>query len=170
MDRQSIYIVMGASGCGKSTLGQALAQALRLPFYEGDDYHPTANLARMSAGQALTDEDRAPWLGQLRQLIQGHLDHGTGAVLSCSALKRHYRDQLGREAAICYVWLDADANTLTQRLASRTDHFMPASLLASQLDCLEPPTDPEYFVRLPADSALTDQLARLVPQEIPSHG
>lgn len=161
MDRPSIYIVMGVSGCGKSTLGQALAQRLALPFYEGDDFHPADNLAKLRAGQALNDRDRGPWLALLRQKINHHLSAGNGAVLSCSALKRTYRDQLGREPAILYVWLDADSTTLTERLNQRTGHFMPASLLASQLACLEQPAHPEQYIRLPAQLSLAEQLALL---------
>lgn len=135
-------VVMGVSGCGKSTVAQALAQRLRLPFIEGDALHPPDNVAAMSAGTPLTDEDRRGWL----QAVAATLAQAetTGAVVTCSALKRSYRDQLRASApGLRFVHLTGPQSLLAQRLQSRAGHYMPASLLQSQLDTLEPPATDE---------------------------
>lgn len=127
---------MGVSGSGKSTLGERLAVRLGVPFLEGDDLHPAANVAAMAAGRALTDDDRWPWLATLRDWAGAQ---HTGCVLSCSALRRAYRDVL-REAGddVVFVHVDAPALLLAERMAARQGHFMPPALLASQLATLEP--------------------------------
>ncbi len=135
-----IFVVMGVSGCGKSTVGAQLAQALKLPFLEGDVLHPESNVARMAAGVPLSDEDREGWLQALAgRLRQAHAA-GQGMVLSCSALKRAYRDILrGGAPALRLVYLRGDPELLAARMAARTGHYMPLSLLDSQLATLEPP-------------------------------
>ena len=135
-----IFVVMGVSGCGKSTVGAQLAEALALPFLEGDVLHPESNVARMAAGVALSDEDREGWLQALAaRLRQAHVA-GRGMVLSCSALKRAYRDILrGGAPALRLVYLRGDPALLAARMAARTGHYMPLSLLDSQLATLEPP-------------------------------
>ena len=135
-------VVMGVSGCGKSTVAQALAARLRLPFVEGDGLHPPANVAAMAAGSPLTDEDRHGWLQAVaRVLVQAE---STGVVVTCSALKRSYRDQLRASApALQFVHLTGPQSLLAQRLQNRTGHYMPASLLQSQIDTLEPPAADE---------------------------
>jgi gluconokinase len=136
----SPIVVMGVSGSGKSTLGAALAQRLRVPFADGDDFHPPANVAKMTAGQALDDDDRYPWLEAIGQWLA---DHPDGGVMSCSALKRKYRDQLRRHCAdVEFLHLSGTPEVISKRQASRPGHFMPASLLQSQFATLEP-LDPD---------------------------
>ena len=139
-----ILVVMGVSGCGKSTVGQQVADALQLPFLEGDDFHPPENVARMAAGVALTDADRQGWLQTLAGHIAAAGQSGQGLVLSCSALKRSYRDVLRRgDAATRFIYLHGDPQLLASRMAARTKHYMPSSLLDSQLATLEPPAPDE---------------------------
>ncbi len=139
-----IVVVMGVSGCGKSSVGQRLAAALQLPFLEGDDFHPADNVARMAAGIALTDTDREGWLRTLADRIAQADLQGRGLVLSCSALKRSYRDLLRQGAShLRFIYLHGDAQLLARRMAARTRHYMPASLLDSQLATLEPPAPEE---------------------------
>ncbi len=128
-------VVMGVSGSGKSTAGAALAQRLRVPFADADDFHPPANIAKMTAGRALDDDDRFPWLEIIGQWLDQHSD---GGVMSCSALKRAYRDQLRRHCPdVRFLHLSGSAEVIERRQASRPGHFMPASLLASQFHTLE---------------------------------
>jgi carbohydrate kinase (thermoresistant glucokinase family) len=130
-------VVMGVSGCGKSTVGRLLAQALARPYVEGDELHPAHNVARMAAGIALTDADRQGWLQAVAQRLG---DAPGGVVVTCSALKRSYRDLLRAAAPdLRLVYLHGDAALLAARMRSRPGHYMPASLLQSQLDTLEPP-------------------------------
>ncbi len=129
-------VMMGVSGCGKSTVGRALAQALGLRFVEGDDLHPPANVARMAAGQPLDDAARAPWL----DAVAAELAAPGPLVLTCSALRRRYRDRLRAAApGLRLVFLHGRTELLAQRLQARRHHYMPVSLLQSQLDALEPP-------------------------------
>lgn len=152
---------MGVSGSGKSTLGTALAGHWAVPFYEGDHYHPPANLDRMRSGKPLDDTHRLPWLHSLRELIQTHLDNHSPAVISCSALKHRYRELLGRETNLWYIWLDLPEQNLQARLDSRAAHFMPASLLSSQLTALEPPTPDEQYLKLDASQPPEMMIARI---------
>ena len=132
-------VVMGVSGSGKSSVGRALARTLGRPFVEGDDLHPSANVAAMSAGVPLTDEMRAPWLAALRDELTSRHRAGTDVVLACSALRRAYRDVLRTAAGgVRFVHVVVPPDELARRLGRRTDHFMPASLLSSQLATLEP--------------------------------
>lgn len=135
-----VYLVMGVSGSGKSTVGRALAQRLGVPFYDGDDFHPAANVAKMSRGIPLDDADRVPWLARLHDLIAGHLARGATAVVACSALKKQYRDQLRAGSdGVNIIYLQGSFALIQQRMAARPDHFMPAGMLRSQFDALEPP-------------------------------
>lgn len=138
-----VIIVMGVSGAGKTTIGRALATGLGWTFYEGDDYHPPRNIEKMSAGQPLADEDRAPWLSALRMLIDDLLARDDRAVIACSALRHEYRKRLtpagGQRESVRFVFLDVPAATLRQRLRQRQGHFMTDALLDSQLATLEPP-------------------------------
>lgn len=136
---------MGVSGCGKSTVGIQLAAALGLEFLEGDSVHSAANVARMAAGFALTDADRAGWLQTLAERIGAARMEGTGLVLSCSALKRAYRDILRQGAPdLHFLYLQGDYDLLAARMAARTGHYMPLSLLVSQLATLEVPDPDEH--------------------------
>lgn len=139
-------VVMGVSGSGKSTLGEGIAAALAAPFQEGDDLHPPANIAKMAAGLPLTDADRAPWLDRVAAWLMA----GEGwRVVTCSALKRSYRDHLRAAAAgVRFVWIDTPEGELARRVTHRTGHYMPASLLGSQLATLEPPTPDEAALRV----------------------
>ncbi|TAM67278.1 gluconokinase [Mycobacterium sp.] len=136
MSRSAPVVVMGVSGSGKSTVGAALAQRTRVPFVDADTLHPAANVAKMAAGEPLDDEDRYPWLEKIGEWLAGHRD---GGVVSCSALKRKYRDQLRAHCpGVEFLHLSGSADLIAGRLAARPGHFMPAALLRSQLDTLEP--------------------------------
>ncbi|MCL6705433.1 gluconokinase [Pseudomonas sp. R2.Fl] len=135
-------IVMGVSGCGKSSVGALLAERLGLPFVEGDSLHPATNVEKMGKGIPLTDEDRWPWLETIGALMAGALAKGEGIVVSCSALKKVYRDRLRQAAGgeLAFVYLSGSYELLKERMGARTGHFMPLSLLDSQLATLEVPT------------------------------
>jgi gluconokinase len=131
-------VVMGVSGTGKSTIGRALAETLDREFVEGDELHPHANRVKMAAGIPLDDSDRAPWLDR----VAAELD--TPVIVACSALKRSYRDRLRRVAPdLVLVFLHGEATLLAARMEGRDGHFMPSSLLKSQLDTLEEPAADE---------------------------
>ncbi|MEV6987116.1 gluconokinase [Sphaerisporangium sp. NPDC051017] len=132
-----LLVVMGVSGSGKTTVGQALSRRLRVAFADADDFHTPANIAKMSKGIALTDADRLPWLRAIGGWLAAH--DGAGGVASCSALKRSYRDVLRAAAPrVVFVHLDGDVEEVRRRVAGRTGHFMPASLVSSQFAALEP--------------------------------
>jgi len=134
-----VVIVMGVSGSGKTTLARGIAQRLHWEFQEGDELHPRSNVAKMSRGEPLTDEDRRPWLEAIGYWIEERERAGNSAVLTCSALRRTYRDFLrqGRPGVVfCHV--TADADLIRRRVEARRGHYMPPSLLPSQLSTLEP--------------------------------
>ena len=142
-------VVMGVSGSSKSTVGAALAQRLRVPFADADDFHPAANIAKMSAGHPLDDDDRRPWLEAIGEWLA---EHDGGGVMSCSALKRSYRDQLRRHCPdVGFLHLSGTPEVIGRRQASRPGHFMPASLLQSQFDILEPLGPDERGVAIDVD-------------------
>jgi len=139
-------VVMGVSGCGKTTVGRLLARHLEVPFIEGDELHPPRNVELMAAGIALTDEDRAGWLDAVAAELARRPE---GAVASCSALRRRYRDRLRRVVpALRFVHLRGDRAVLEERLAQRRGHYMPPTLLESQLQTLEPPSADEQPLEL----------------------
>ena len=128
---------MGVAGCGKSIVAAELAQRLVLPLIEGDDFHPPGNIEKMRRGTPLADEDRAGWLASLAEQLRAH---PAGAVLTCSALKRSYRDTLrAATPALHFLHLSLTPHQALERVASRTDHFYPPSLVASQFEALEDP-------------------------------
>lgn len=144
-------VFMGVAGSGKSTVAMHYAKGRGFAFVEADDFHPPANVAKMKSGQPLTDEDRVGWLSAMAQRIAEGKARGETMVITCSALKRAYRDALRKgDPELFFVLLDGPESLLAQRLAARTDHFMPPSLLASQLAILERPAPPsEKAVTLP---------------------
>lgn len=158
---------MGVSGSGKTTVGELLAQHLGLPFYDGDDFHPAANVAKMAAGHPLTDEDRAGWLATLAADLQPWEAAG-GAVLACSALKESYRQtlQAGASLPLTWVFLDTDPAVLRQRLEARQGHYMKASMLESQLETLEKPT---YGLHL-TDDVPVETLVEQIVAQLPAAG
>ncbi len=159
-------VVMGVSGCGKSAVGRALASHLGATFLDADDFHPPANVERMRAGIALTDADRTPWLDALAARLAQAAVANEPVVLACSALKRSYRDALRRGApALTLVHLTGSAALLAERIAARTGHYMPATLLPSQLATLEPPAADEHPITLDV-SATTDDLVAAIMERL----
>ena len=142
-----LLVVMGVSGAGKSTVGALLAERLGLSFRDADAFHPPANIAKMSSGQPLTDDDRQPWLDAIGAHLAAH--RGLGCIVTCSALKRAYRDRLRAAAPdLRFVFLQGDMALVAARQAARQGHFMPASLVASQFATLEPPAPEERVIAL----------------------
>ncbi|OKK22169.1 gluconate kinase [Streptomyces sp. CB00455] len=138
MSSQRVIVVMGVAGTGKTTVGRLLAEALALPYAEGDAFHPAANVAKMSAGTPLDDADRWPWLDAIGRWIRDRAQP-RGAVVAASSLKRAYRDRLRAAApGVVFVHLTGDRPLIEERMAARTGHFMPATLLDSQFAALEP--------------------------------
>ena len=147
-------VVMGVAGCGKSVVGTEIAHKLQLPLVEGDDFHPPGNIAKMREGVPLTDADRAGWLERLAAELKAR---PAGAVLTCSALKRAYRDTLRTGApALHFVHLALTPQQALQRVAARTDHFYPPSLVASQFEALEDPAGEPGVLQLDACLPLGD--------------
>jgi gluconokinase len=156
-------VIMGVSGCGKSTLGRALADALGWRFVEGDTLHPTANIAKMAAGIALEDEDRRPFLERVARVIAE--EPQSGVVVSCSALKRSYRDFIrAHSAPVTFVLPVLDRDRLFERLARRHNHFMPAALLESQLLALERPEPDEHPILVDGAATTDAQVAQALAQ------
>lgn len=158
-----VLVVMGVSGSGKSTVGTLLAERLGWSFEEGDSLHPLANVEKMSAGIPLTDDDRWPWLARVADWVDGQLDAGKSGVIACSALKRSYRALINRRGSgVEFVYLAVGKSELQDRVSHRPAHFMPASLLESQLAALEPPTDAEPAIRVDAEADATLVVDRLL--------
>lgn len=151
-------VVMGVSASGKSTIGRELADVLGAPFVDADDLHPEENKARMTAGTALTDEHRLPWLHAVGRAMRAETDAGHDVVVACSALRRTYRDVLreGTGHDVAFLHLTAPREVLAARIAARRGHFMPASLLDSQLATLEPLADDETGVVVDVSGSVTD--------------
>jgi gluconokinase len=162
-------VVMGVSGSGKSTVAEGLVQRLGWQFAEGDDFHPAANVEKMRAGHPLDDEDRWPWLRTLADWIGEHERAGTSVVVTCSALKRSYRDLLcDGHPSVWFAHVTADAELIRDRLQHRAGHYMPASLLDSQLATLEPLQDDEPGARISgagAPDAVVDSLLATLDAE-----
>lgn len=164
-----IAVVMGVAGAGKTTVGRALARRLGWQFQEGDALHPPENVAKMRSGYPLDDDDRAPWLAAVAARIDAWRNEKTSGVVTCSALKRAYRDIIiGKRPDVRLIFLTAPRDVLAARLASRTGHFMPASLLDSQLATLEPPSrEDEHAILVgaaaPVEAVVEEIVAALLP-------
>lgn len=162
-----LYVVMGVCGAGKSLIGAKLARELGVEFVEGDALHPPENVRRMAAGIPLTDDDRHDWLLAIAARLRGARREGVGLVASCSALKRKYRDLLrtAGDADVRFVYLAGTRELLAERMTSRSGHFMPPSLLESQLATLEEPTPDERAwvcnTRNSPDAIVADLLTRV---------
>ena len=145
----AVLVLMGVSGCGKTTVAQILAERLRWAFEEGDALHPQANVDKMAAGHPLTDADRAPWLARVADWVEARLDAGECGVITCSALKRAYRELIDRRGSrIVFVYLHGSRELIASRLSHRTGHFMPSTLLDSQFATLEEPGADEPAIRV----------------------
>ncbi len=156
-----IVVVMGVSGCGKTVVGSALAAALACRFAEADTFHPPENIDRMSSGMPLRDEDRWGWLDAIAAEIAKAVRLGEGLVVTCSALKRAYRDRLRLASPhLRLVYLDVDRDLAAARVAARTGHFMPASLVDSQFADLQPPAADEHAIVLDGSGAPASLVAR----------
>jgi gluconokinase len=162
----TIVLLMGVSGCGKTEVGRALALRLGVSFFDADDFHPRANLAKMVLGRPLDDADRLPWLGTLRGMIEGWLSVGAAAVLACSALKHAYRNLLIHPGEpICLVHLHGPYDLLLSRMQARKSHFFKPEMLRSQFDALEAPGPDERAIRLDVAEPVEALVERLM-QEI----
>ena len=157
-----VLVFTGVAGSGKTTVGAILASQLGWPFEEGDTLHPRANIEKMRAGHPLTDQDRAPWLARIAAWVSARLDAGENGIITCSALKRAYRDVINRRGrGVVFVFLTGPSATIAARLAARHGHFMAAEMLASQLEDLEPPQPDE-----PAITFDVGPSPRVIAQEI----
>jgi gluconokinase len=142
-----IFVVTGVAGSGKSTIAKTLARKLRIEYVDADDFHSEANINKMRNGEALTDEDRLPWLQAMRSAIEGWIHSGKNVVLACSGLKKAYRDILKvDEQQVRFAYLKGSQRLFASRLARRKDHFMKGNMLASQFATLEEPTASEATI------------------------
>jgi len=163
-DALRVLVVMGVSGSGKTTVAALLAGRLGWHFEEGDGLHPPENVAKMHAGTPLTDADRRPWLEIIAGVIDRWLAAGESGVITCSALKRAYRDVIvDRRPGVRLVYLRGDPTLVGRRLAARQGHFMPASLLESQFDTLEEPAPDEHALIVSVDGSPEEIVDRIVP-------
>ena len=162
----TVLVVMGVSGCGKSTVAGLLSARLGWSFMEGDSLHPDVNIAKMESGQPLNDEDRWPWLNRVAAWIEGQHPAGQDGIITCSALKRSYRDVLNRRGeGVVFVYLAGERQTLEDRMQARVGHFMPPGMLASQLETLEEPRPDEPSIRVPIEQS-SAEIAEQVMREL----
>jgi gluconokinase len=163
VERPLAIVVMGVSGCGKTTVASRLARRLRWAFAEADAFHSKASVAKMSAGTPLTDEDRWPWLDAVAGRIAQARASGRPCVVACSSLRRAYRERLcAGHGDVRFVYLRGSCETIERRLVTRSGHYMPASLLASQFATLEEPAADEGAVTVPAEQPVDAQVAAIV--------
>jgi carbohydrate kinase (thermoresistant glucokinase family) len=156
-----LVLLMGVSGSGKTTIGTQLAAELGWPYADADTFHPPANIAKMSAGRPLNDEDRAPWLQSIRSWIDERLGKAEHGVVSCSALKRKYRDVL-RRPDVTFVYLRGTRAQIEQRLSARSGHFFDPRLLDSQFEALEEPTQDEAAITVSIAGAPAEIVAAIL--------
>jgi gluconokinase len=162
-ETRPILVIMGVSGSGKSTVAGILAGRLGWDLAEGDDMHPPANVEKMAAGHPLDDDDRWPWLDKIAAWIREHRESGRPGIITCSALKRRYRDVLRGEGVI-FVYLAGAHDQIAARLTARHGHFMPAAMLRSQIDTLEPPEADERAVRVDLGGSPAEEAALIISQ------
>ncbi|WP_244395949.1 gluconokinase [Beijerinckia indica] len=156
-------VVMGVSGCGKSSIAQSLAAKLGWEMVEGDQLHPPANIARMSAGIPLEDADRLPWLDAIAGVVEDWRIQGRPGVVTCSSLKKHYRERLtGRIKDVCFVYLAGTEEQIMPRLSMRTGHFMPTTLLRSQFDALEEPGEDEIALYVSLEASVEEIVSAVI--------
>jgi gluconokinase len=164
-----ILVLMGVSGCGKSTIGDLLAAKLGWPMIEGDEFHPPENIAKMRAAVPLTDADRWPWLAAIADRLDTWCVAGTSGIITCSALKRVYRDRLGSgRPGLLFVYLKAAPDIVRPRLVGRLGHFMPVGLLDSQYQALEEPAADEPVMTVAADRPPAEIVADII-RRLPQH-
>lgn len=157
-----VFIIMGVAGSGKTTVGRRLAERWGASFFDGDDFHPAANIQKMSRGIPLTDEDRRPWLERVRGVIDDVTKRKESAVVACSALKESYRKKLKAHSNVGFIYLKGDYDLFLERLKARKGHFVPLTLLESQFRDLEEPADAVILdARLPVDALVEEVLKRL---------
>ena len=159
--QQPVLVIMGVSGSGKSTVAGILAGQLGWDLEEGDDLHPPANVAKMSAGTPLTDQDRWPWLDKVAEWITEHTAAGLPGIITCSALKRIYRDRM-RGDHVIFVHLTGDRDTINQRISARQDHFMPPALLDTQIATLEAPGPDENVLEVNLGRPPAEEAAEII--------
>ena len=155
-DCKPIAIIMGVYGCGKTTVAEHLAAELGVKYAEADDFHPKANIEKMAAGHPLTDEDRWPWLDALAAWIDQRVAAGEPAVVTCSALKKIYRDRLRRKGVV-FVYMKGTYDEVLQRMSGRQGHFMKTDMLQSQFDILEEPSADEVHIDVEIGHGTTPQ-------------
>ena len=160
-DQQPVLVIMGVSGSGKSTVAGILAGQLGWDLEEGDDLHPPANVAKMSAGTPLTDQDRWPWLDKVAEWITEHTAAGLPGIITCSALKRIYRDRM-RGDHVIFVHLTGDRDTIGRRISARQDHFMPPALLDTQIATLEAPGPDENVLEVNLGRPPAEEAAEII--------
>ncbi len=160
-DQQPVLVIMGVAGCGKSTVAAMLAGQLGWDFQEGDDLHPMENVAKMASGQPLTDDDRWPWLDEVGTWIHNQEFAGIPGIVTCSALKRAYRDRI-RGPHVVFVYLAGSRDEIGNRLSARIDHFMPPALLESQLAALEPPEADERVLTIDVAAHPAEMAAEII--------
>jgi len=162
---------MGVSGCGKSSVGLKISDALGMQFVEGDQLHPASNVEKMSKGIPLTDDDRMPWLDLIGETMKASLDREQGVIVSCSALKRTYRDRLRKavNGKLFFVYLSGSKELLAKRMGERRGHFMPSSLLESKLATLEVPTGEPGVVTVDIDDTI-EGIAETALRDLKSWG
>lgn len=162
-DGKRVLVIMGVSGSGKTTIGKLLAKKLGYPFFDGDDFHPEANIEKMKSGLPLNDEDRKGWLVRLNQLALEH--RHTGAVIACSALKNTYRGILKAGVGSCmeFIYLEGSFNQIKKRLKNRKDHFMPLELLKSQFETLEAPNNGVKVSISKSPEEIVDKILSKIP-------